>query len=297
MEAADPVKEKLQTLTCSTIHGLIYRNAMKEQLSSCDLLLLDECSMISLPLFAELFQNLPDKAALILLGDRRQLTPVGSGSVFADICCNGKVNMLPPSGAEIFNSIGGKAEIADDGVFSGYMVELRHNYRSASAPGICRAAEKIRDLLPENAAAAAEFIANLSGDDFICREVAKQDYEKELKQIFRRKLIDGWCFDDIVKLCSSGSEDDLTVALEMIDKFKILCAVNDSEWGVNGMNELILDLLHIKPANEGVWKPGTILMITENDSRSGLHNGDCGIVFKSADCAAGSLLRICIEHT
>jgi len=283
LAADDPVKERLQTLTCSTIHGLLYRKTVKEKLNNCDLLLLDECSMIALPLFAELFQVLPDSAGLILLGDRRQLTPVGSGSVFSDICCNGKTNMLPQSGAEIFNSAGGEIPVADEGVFSGYMVELLRNYRSASAPNICKAAEKIRDLSPEAAGEAAQFIAGLSGDDFICRDVPVKLYAQELKKIFRRKLIKNWTFSDIVKLCSSGSREDVATALEMIDKFKILCAVNESEWGVNGMNTLVLDLLNIKPAGDGNWKPGTVLLITENDKRTGLNNGDCGIVFNSAE--------------
>lgn len=49
-----------------------------------DLLILDECSMIDLPLMAKLIEALPTSAHLVLLGDPHQLPSVEVGSVFAD---------------------------------------------------------------------------------------------------------------------------------------------------------------------------------------------------------------------
>ena len=50
-----------------------------------DLLVVDEASMVPLPLMAKLFDALPTGARVILLGDRDQLASVDPGNVLADI--------------------------------------------------------------------------------------------------------------------------------------------------------------------------------------------------------------------
>ena len=50
-----------------------------------DLLVVDEASMIDLPLMARLLAALPATTRLILIGDKHQLASVEAGSVFADI--------------------------------------------------------------------------------------------------------------------------------------------------------------------------------------------------------------------
>jgi exodeoxyribonuclease V alpha subunit len=57
----------------------------------CDLLVVDETSMVDVPLMATLVKALPDKAALILVGDVDQLPSVGPGQVLADIIESGAV--------------------------------------------------------------------------------------------------------------------------------------------------------------------------------------------------------------
>lgn len=51
-----------------------------------DVLVIDEASMINLPLMAQILAALPPHAHLILLGDRDQLAPVEVGMGLADIC-------------------------------------------------------------------------------------------------------------------------------------------------------------------------------------------------------------------
>ena len=51
----------------------------------CDLLVVDETSMVDVPLMHALLKALPDEAALILVGDVDQLPSVGPGQVLADI--------------------------------------------------------------------------------------------------------------------------------------------------------------------------------------------------------------------
>ena len=53
---------------------------------ACDLLVIDEASMVDLSLMARVLAALPPTARLVLLGDRDQLASVEAGAVFADLC-------------------------------------------------------------------------------------------------------------------------------------------------------------------------------------------------------------------
>ena len=66
----------------------------------CDLLIVDEASMIDQILFYHLLQALPSKASLILVGDVNQLPSVGAGNVLADIIESGVCHVAELS--EIF---------------------------------------------------------------------------------------------------------------------------------------------------------------------------------------------------
>ena len=56
----------------------------------CDLLVVDEASMIDLEMMAALADALPQEARLILLGDKDQLASVEAGSVLGDLCRHGQ---------------------------------------------------------------------------------------------------------------------------------------------------------------------------------------------------------------
>ena len=60
----------------------------------CDLLVVDETSMVDVPLMRALLRALPDQAALLLVGDVDQLPSVGPGQVLADIIASGAVPVV-----------------------------------------------------------------------------------------------------------------------------------------------------------------------------------------------------------
>src|SRR6516165_5554649 len=60
----------------------------------CDLLIVDETSMVDVPLMRALLRALPDRAALLLVGDVDQLPSVGPGQVLADIIASGSVPVV-----------------------------------------------------------------------------------------------------------------------------------------------------------------------------------------------------------
>src|SRR5206468_9892595 len=60
----------------------------------CDLLIIDETSMVDVPLMRSVLRALPDRAALLLVGDVDQLPSVGPGQVLADVIASGAVPVV-----------------------------------------------------------------------------------------------------------------------------------------------------------------------------------------------------------
>jgi exodeoxyribonuclease V alpha subunit len=60
----------------------------------CDLLVVDEVSMVDVMLMQSLLRAVPDRAALLIVGDIDQLPSVGPGQVLADIISSGAVPVV-----------------------------------------------------------------------------------------------------------------------------------------------------------------------------------------------------------
>jgi exodeoxyribonuclease V alpha subunit len=88
-------------LEAKTIHRLLetdprtgaFRRTEEAPLD-CDLLVVDETSMVDVPLMRALLRALPDQAALLLVGDVDQLPSVGPGQVLADVIASGAVPVV-----------------------------------------------------------------------------------------------------------------------------------------------------------------------------------------------------------
>lgn len=81
----------------TTLHSLlgIYRNSPKSRYDASnplpiDVLIVDEASMVALPMIYRILEALPESARLILLGDKDQLSSVEAGSVLGELCDMGK---------------------------------------------------------------------------------------------------------------------------------------------------------------------------------------------------------------
>lgn len=70
-------------------HGGFSRN--EENPLACDLLVIDETSMVDVPLMNALTKAIPEHAALLLVGDVDQLPSVGPGQVLADVIASGAI--------------------------------------------------------------------------------------------------------------------------------------------------------------------------------------------------------------
>jgi len=88
-------------IEAKTIHRLLETDARtgafrrnEEAPLACDLLVVDETSMVDVPLMRALLRALPEEAALLLVGDVDQLPSVGPGQVLADIIASGAVPVV-----------------------------------------------------------------------------------------------------------------------------------------------------------------------------------------------------------
>jgi exodeoxyribonuclease V alpha subunit len=60
----------------------------------CDLLVVDETSMVDVMLMQALMKATPDNAALLIIGDIDQLPSVGPGQILADVIASGAVPVV-----------------------------------------------------------------------------------------------------------------------------------------------------------------------------------------------------------
>ena len=84
----------------STIHSLLEMDFQSggfkrnnDNPLKCDILIIDEASMIDTFLLFQLLKAVPSSARLILIGDVDQLPSVGAGSVLKDLMASGKVGI------------------------------------------------------------------------------------------------------------------------------------------------------------------------------------------------------------
>ncbi len=72
--------------------GFLHRRA--NQLPNCDAILIDETSMLEVPLASSLLDAVPDHARVIWIGDQDQLPSVGPGAVLRDLIDSGAVPVV-----------------------------------------------------------------------------------------------------------------------------------------------------------------------------------------------------------
>ena len=86
-------------LTAKTVHRLLeaseggFRRNGKTPLD-CNLLVVDEASMLDIRLMAALLRALPNEACLLLVGDVDQLPSIGPGQILSDIIASGAVPVV-----------------------------------------------------------------------------------------------------------------------------------------------------------------------------------------------------------
>ena len=103
---AGPLAERLGQVPCTTLHRLLESSGERfgrnrRHPLALDLLVVDELSMVDLPLMAALLEALPDACQLLLVGDPAQLPPVGPGAVLQELSQPGRLTALGEAAIEL----------------------------------------------------------------------------------------------------------------------------------------------------------------------------------------------------
>ena len=234
-----------------------------------DLLILDEASMIDVPLMAATLAALPPACRVILLGDRDQLASVEAGNLFGDLCGDGTLRwsadlvgrMRPLTGPAPLPEM----PAAQAGALDDSLVILRASRRFSETSGIGALARAINSGDPALLAAALQAEA----PDVHVEEAAGPEAAGWLRQ---------WIEGHFLPLFTAG---DPGRALDELGRCRILCALREGPAGVEGINRLTETLFRRNgriAGNDRLYR-GMPLLILRNDYDLGLFNGDTGILW------------------
>ncbi|OEF09095.1 exodeoxyribonuclease V subunit alpha [Vibrio genomosp. F10] len=292
------LKEKIPT-QASTIHRLLgalpnsaeFRHNRANPLH-LDILVIDEASMVDLPMMYKVVEALPDHARLILLGDKDQLASVEAGSVLGDICSFQKLGYSRAQEKVLKEltqyqhinvndgSVNPDDTIKQDGnVISDSLCMLQKSFRFDARSGIGQLAKAINSGQPKRVEQVFEQgfgdieSHTLSGESYNhMLQTLVQEYAQYLKQIQPKDTSTIELVEDQLQRAK--------MALKQFAQCRLLCAIREGDFGVSGLNLRIEKALSrqrlINPQDE-LWYHGRPVMVTQNDHGLGLYNGDIGI--------------------
>ncbi|HNU02183.1 MAG: exodeoxyribonuclease V subunit alpha [Acidobacteria bacterium] len=285
LDVAAQVRERALARPAQTIHRLLgarrrgaaFAHGAADPIP-CDVLVVDEASMVDVALMARLLEALPAGARLVLLGDKNQLASVEAGAFLGDLCAAPAENRFRSALAQ------GYADATGDGGLAGghadpaarplqdCLVQLRHSYRFAADGGIGALCHAV------NAGASWSAFEPLFAAHAEIRWRTPPPH-RDLAAALAPAIIDGFA------PCAAAA--DPLAALEALGRFRILCVVREGPFGAAALNRLAEEVLAgrglIRPA--GGWYAHRPVMVTVNDYNLRLFNGDIGIARHDADGA------------
>lgn len=230
-----------------------------------DVVVVDEVSMLDLPLMTKLAEAVPDGGRLLLLGDPDQLPPVEAGDVLGGLVAAAQRPDPTPDDAW--------HRTCPAPVRIGH-VHLRRGYRQVETLELAPLAAAVRDgdvdlaldLLRAGRLAGVQWHAT-AHDPLVSDAPA---------------LLAHWT--------SLAAAQSPAQALAQVGRLGLLTALRDGPGGARGLNARIETML--RNAAAGSWQVdprghfhGRLLLITRNSAEHGLFNGDIGICLRGDDGA------------
>jgi exodeoxyribonuclease V alpha subunit len=265
----DVIKKILDAADSRTVHkllGMSPRRAQRYKFNSdpksrlkCNLLIVDEASMMSLSLMYHLLEALEDGAKVWLVGDPDQLASVDAGTVLGDIS-----QVTVPVGSRFHSSFVPRTE--------------QHRYPEDSR--INQLVKCVRDAQTEkDVELFLKILSETSADvSWIDPKVHKEELNK-LTQL----VIDN--ANAVASLAEAGKPAEALAALASV---QILCANREGAMGVAGWNRSIQRA--VKGSASHPFYFGRPVMINKNDDSLQLANGDVGVV-----CNIGGIRKVAFE--
>jgi len=262
-----------------------------------DVLIVDEASMVHLEMMDALLQALPPTARLVLLGDKDQLASVEAGAVLGDLCQDAAAGRYSAATAQYVQRVAGQTLAAEfvlpdpAPVLAQQTVMLRQSRRFKGAIG--------QLALAVNRGDAAAARACLGGPDKVAASPvsALQPSSPQAVCALALGAAGKPSYADYLRLMQTGPVGQgaevsreihatwVRSVLKAFERFRILCAVHQGDWGTQALNAAVqkaladAGLLQVK----GEWYEGRPVMVTRNDAQLGVFNGDVGVVLPGTE--------------
>ncbi|HEY3308868.1 MAG TPA: exodeoxyribonuclease V subunit alpha [Desulfuromonadaceae bacterium] len=256
----------------------------RENLLKCDCLVVDEVSMVDLPLMARLLEALPRETRIILLGDRDQLASVEAGAVMADICNYGIETPYSTEFADLIKSCCGPlplpaaksgTQVDDDKAkpacraITDSIIHLEKSYRFGAESGIGTLSRLIN---AGDSAAAFELLQSGIYPDVVWRPLPEAG---GFEPAFLAAAKAGFH-----NYSHSVSPDE---ALDQLERFRVLSPHREGRTGVENLNRLTEKALGLQRDGGQEWCRLLPLMMTANNYDLGLFNGDTAVVMNDPE--------------
>ncbi|MEO1002875.1 MAG: AAA family ATPase [Cyanobacteria bacterium J06638_7] len=251
--------QALLAAPCSTLHRLLESSGERfgrdaRRPLELDLLVVDELSMVDLPLMAALLEALPATCRLVLVGDPGQLPPVGLGSVLQQL-------MEPPWLAQL-----GAAAVElgtgyrNAGAIAAVAAELRH----AGPVPLQWLVPRLRTLGPADNLRWRQAPAGQPPTDTL---EALRQHQRRLGTLAAALPWDG---------ADVAAAEAMQALLAEVERCVALTPVRQGPWGVDGLHRQLLGELASQPLAR--WPIGTPVLNQRNLPEQGLANGDVGVL-------------------
>jgi exodeoxyribonuclease V alpha subunit len=286
---------------CSTLHRLLESNGQRygrdhRQPLELDLLVVDELSMVDLPLMAALLDALPASCRLVLVGDPAQLPPVGPGAVLLELMRPGRLAALGAAAVELVTPYRNTGAIAS----------VAAALRPEGDPGEQARLEPDSWAVPAEAAGSADAYWGRAGLEQLPRQLAQLHPSDNLQWLqapahaappaalrrlrqHQRRLAelaaaasDQWiaaaplAAGDSAAGSSAVEGEAARALLAELESCILLTPLRQGSWGVASIHRQLLgEQIETEPAQ---WPLGTPVLNRRNLPEQGLANGDIGVV-------------------
>jgi len=248
----------------------------QKRLCPLDVLVVDEASMVDLPLLAKLLSAMPAHARIILLGDRDQLSSVESGFAFGDICDPEKSAHFSGTATGIFKNSSAKNL---PGIspsprvlpLSDCIIDLQENFRFKQDSGIRQLSHAVK---AGDADKALQLLEKDSLKEILLKPISSS---AELKNAILANKFKG--FQDYSQAIK---QTDPAAAFGNFNQLRVLCVLKRGPLGVSNVNELVENKLVTEnfsrhPLDQSVFA-GLAISVTRNNYALNLYNGDIGLI-------------------
>ncbi|WP_434779421.1 exodeoxyribonuclease V subunit alpha [Neisseria sp. Ec49-e6-T10] len=256
------VQEKLGQLTAQTVHRLLGIHPITaqptyhhKQSMPFDVIVIDEASMLDLPMLSKLFCAVKPEATLILLGDKNQLPSIGAGAFIKQLSTlsqadhktnNLLVQLLPNYTVSDAQHSVGMAAIT---------LKQSHRFDHNSAIGqLAQAINQQNNQLVQKLFIEEEKLALI--------EQSTSKYTK-----FYQNTSAYW---------QAVTKEDIPQVFNQYSKLMVLTVLKHQ---AEEFNQQYVHFLRTKKHHKGEpFFAGLPIMVTQNDYQLGLFNGDVGII-------------------